>query len=101
MSNNARLNAVVRKREALSALAAVQREELALHFQRLQTPLQFADIAFRLGQIVRLHPMLVATAATMLIPSQRHRLLMWSGRLFTLWELFQAVRKQWSDGKNG
>ena len=34
-------------------------------------------------------------AVAMLVRTQRHRVLAWSGALLTLWELYQAFREQW------
>ena len=54
-----------------------------------------ADGAYRLGQALRRHPAISALALAMLVRTQRHRLLVWSGALLTLWELYQAFREQW------
>jgi hypothetical protein len=54
-----------------------------------------ADGAYRVGQAVRRHPAITAVAVALLVQLQRHRMLLWGGRLFTLWELYQAFREQW------
>lgn len=93
---NAELAAVVRRRQALVARAAAQRAELAELVARWQQPLRVADAAYRIGRAVRTHQALVTLATTLLVLGpQRHRLLMWAGRLFSLWEIYRVVREQW------
>jgi hypothetical protein len=31
----------------------------------------------------------------LVLAPQRHRLLMWAGRLFSVWEIYRVVREQW------
>jgi hypothetical protein len=92
---NTTLAAVVRRRQALVSRAAAQRAELAVLAERWHGPLSVADGAYRLGQALRRHPAISALAVAMLVRTQRHRVLMWSGALLTLWELYQAFREQW------
>jgi hypothetical protein len=92
---NTKLAAVVRRRQALVSRAAAQRAELADLAERWHGPLAVADGAYRLGQALRRHPAISALAVAMLVRTQRHRVLVWSGALLTLWELYQAFREQW------
>jgi hypothetical protein len=92
---NTTLVAVVRRRGALVSRVAAQRAELAVLAERWRGPLMVADGAYRLGQALRRHPAISAVALAMLLRTQRHRVLVWSGALLTLWELYQAFREQW------
>jgi hypothetical protein len=93
---SAELTAVMRRRQALVARAAAQRAELAELAARWQQPLRIADAAYRIGRAVRTHQALVTLATTLLVLGpQRHRLLMWAGRLFSVWEIYRVVRQQW------
>jgi hypothetical protein len=90
---NARLAAVVRRREALVARIAAERTEIAQLASAWRAPLAVADLGWRLGCALRRHRGLVAVGTTFLVASQRHRLLRWAGRLFTFWELYRALRE--------
>ena len=92
---NTKLSAVVRKREALVSRVATQRTELAVLAKRWRGPFAVADGAYRLGQAVRRHPAISAVVLSVLVRTQRHRVLAWSGALLTLWELYQVFREQW------
>jgi hypothetical protein len=92
---NTKLAAVVRRRVALVSRVAAQRAELAVFAERWHGLLSVVDGAYRLGQAVRRHPAISAVALSVLVRTQRNRVLMWSGALLTLWELYQAFREQW------
>ncbi|HEY6281007.1 MAG TPA: YqjK family protein [Burkholderiales bacterium] len=92
---NTKLATVVRKRQTLVSRAAAQRAELAVFAERWRGLLRVADVANRLGRAVRRHPAISALALAMLVRTQQHRVLKWSGTLLTLWELYQAFREQW------
>ena len=92
---NTKLAAVVRRRHALVSRVAAQRAEFAVLAERWRGPLAVADGAYRLGQALRRHPAISAVVVAMLVRTQRHRVLVWSGTLLTLWELYQAFREQW------
>ncbi|MGH8761418.1 MAG: YqjK family protein [Burkholderiales bacterium] len=91
---NTQLATVVRRRQELVARAAAQRAEFEVFAERWRGPLAVADAAYRLGQAVRRHPAISAVAVAMLVRTPRHRVLVWSGALLTLWELYQAFREQ-------
>jgi signal transduction histidine kinase len=93
---NTKLAALVRKRRELVAHAATQRAMLAALAEDLRRPLAVADGAYRIAQAVRRHPAISAlTSITMLAQLKRHRLLLWSGRLLGLWEVYRVLREQW------
>jgi len=92
---NTNLAAVVRRRQALVSRVAAQRVELVVLAERWRGPLAVADGAYRLGQALQRHPAISAVVVAMLVRTQRHRVLVWSGALLTLWELYQAFREQW------
>ncbi|MDP1707884.1 MAG: YqjK family protein [Gammaproteobacteria bacterium] len=84
-----------RRRELLVSQAAAQRSEVSYVASNLQKCLWWLDMGFAIVQAVRIHPLLAVTSATLLLRAPRNKLLLWAGRLFTTWELFEAVRKQW------
>ena len=87
-----KLAGVVHQRRVLVAHAATQRAQLAQAVERLRGPLAFIDGAFRAGQMVRRHPALLAAALALLVPLRRPALVLWSGRFFTVLEVFRALR---------
>ena len=84
-----------RRREFLVSQASAQRSEVSYAASRLQKRLRLLDIGFAIVQAVRIHPLLAVTGATLLLRAPRNKLLLWTGQVFTAWELFEAVRKQW------
>lgn len=92
---NARMEFLRRRREFLVSQAAAQRSEASYVASHLQKRLRLLDIGFAVVQAVRIHPLLAVTSATLLLRTPRNRMLLWASRLFTAWELFEAVRKQW------
>lgn len=100
---NTRLAQIVRKRAALVARSAAQREALAAHASGLRSLVKIGNTAMGIGRALRLHPALTVVAATTLLEGlvRRHRLLLWAGRALTLWEIFQAFREQRARGRSG
>lgn len=92
---NARLASVVRRRQALVARASAQRADFTALAARWRGTLAVADAAYRVGLAVRWHPVISTVVLALLVRSRQHRMLAWSGRLFTLWELYRAYREQW------
>ena len=91
-----RLQELIHKRERLVAHAATQRAQIAELVEGLHRPLAIADGAYRIAQVIRRHPAIAAAATVALFAQTRqHRLLLWSGRLFSLWELYRSLREQW------
>jgi len=92
---NVRLDNLRRRRELLVSQAAAQRSEVTYVALHLQKHLQPVDTAFAVVQAIRKHPGVALAGATLLFPAPRNKLFLWSGRLFTAWELFCMARKQW------
>ncbi len=92
---NARVEYLRRRRELLVSQAAAQRSEVSFVALHLQKRLRLVDMGFAIVQAMRIHPMLAVASATLLLPTPRNKLLFWPSRLFTAWELFRLVRKQW------
>ena len=93
---NARMKFLRRQREFLVSQAAAQRSEVAYAATHLQKSLRLLDMGFAVVQAVRAHPVLAVTSASLLLRTRRSKLLLWAGQLFTAWEVFDAVRRQWS-----
>lgn len=82
-------------REWLTSRAAAQRSEVAALTADLQQRLQWVDRGFAVGKALRNHPLLAATGASLLLRRTKSKRLLRVGQLFTAWELFSLVRKQW------
>ena len=89
-----RLEEIRRRREHLVARAELQRSELAYLAQSVEKPLRLLDRTMEFVNVFRMHPVLIAIAASLFIVTPRHRLLLWIGRAITGWELSQVVREQ-------
>lgn len=94
-----RLVYLKRRRALLVSQAAVQRSELTLVTQDLQEHLRPVDMGFAIVKAIREHPALTLASATLLFPSRQNKLIIWSRRLFTSWELFTLLRKQWRNSR--
>ncbi len=92
---NARVEYLRRRRELLVSQAAAQRSEVSFVALHLQKRLRLVDTGFAIVQTMHMHPILAVASATLLLPTPRNKLLFWPSRLFTAWELFGLVRKQW------
>ncbi len=91
----ARLVYLKRRRELLVAQAAAQRSALPFPVQDLQHHLRFVDMGFAAIKFMRSHPALTVASATLLLPTGRNKLILWSSRVVTMWELFALASKQW------
>ena len=92
---SARMKFLRRRREFLVSQAAAQRSEVSYVASHLQKRLRLLDMGYAIVRAVRIHPLLAVTGATLLLRTPRNKLLLWAGQMFTAWELFEAVRKQW------
>ncbi len=80
------------RREALVALSAAQRSEVAYHGERLQRSLRWVDRAVALARSTPLAPAFVAVAALLLLRAPHHKRLLWSGRLLAGWRFLRLLR---------
>lgn len=94
-----RLDNLRRRRELLVAQAAAQRDELPIPRQQLQQHLRLVDMGFAAVRFMRQHPALTIASSTLLLPTGRNKLVLWSSRLFTVWEVITLVRKQWRNSR--
>lgn len=92
----ARLTVITRRRAALIAQAASQRDEIGRVLQPWLTPLSFMDRGASLLRRVRMHPFGVALGVLMLFRLGRQGWSLWAGRLWTGWQLYQSLQNQQS-----
>ena len=92
---SARKEYLRRRREWLVSQAAAQRSEVAYIASDLQKSVRWVDIGFAVGKTLRSHPVLAVAGASLLLSTTNTKRLFWAGRLFTVWELFNVMRKQW------
>ncbi len=93
---NAQLTAIIRRRAALVAQAAVQRNELGRWAQPWQTPLAFMDRGIALARRVRSHPLALAFGVLLLFRLGSGGWSLWAGRLWTGWQLYQSLHDRQS-----
>ena len=87
---------LLRRREWLVSQAAIQRSEITSVASELQRSLRWVDMGFALGKTLRTHPLLAVAGGSLLLRVSNSKRLLWAGRLFTAWELYDVVRTQWS-----
>jgi len=87
---------ILRRREWLVSQAADQRSEITFVASELQRSFRWVDMGFAVGQALRTHPRLAIAGSSLLLRVSNSKRLLWAGRLFTAWELFNLVRSQWS-----
>jgi hypothetical protein len=92
----ARLTVITRRRAALIAQAAAQRDEIGRVLQPWLTPLSFMDRGVSLLRRVRMHPFGVAMGVLMLFRLGRRGWSLWAGRLWSGWQLYQSLQNQQS-----
>jgi len=90
-----RLEDIKRRKQVLISRAAAQRSELTYLTLTVNKPLRFIDDVLAVIRAFRLHPVLAGVAVSSLLVTSRHRLLLWAGRIYTGWEIYQAIREQW------
>jgi len=86
---------LLRRREWLVSQAADQRSEITHVASELQRSLRWVDMGFALGQTLRTYPLLAITGGSLLMRVSNSRRLLWAGRLFTAWQLYDVVHTQW------
>lgn len=97
---SARKDYLRRRREWLVAQAAAQRSEVSYIASQLQKSTRWMDLGFSVGQALRAHPVLAVAGASLLLRTAKTKRLLWVGQLFTAWELFNVVRRQWPRRQN-
>jgi hypothetical protein len=93
---NSRKAYLLQRREWLVSQAAVQRSEITCAASELQSSIRWVDMGFAVGQALRTHPLLAVAGGSLLLRISNSKRLLWAGQLFTAWELFNVVRRQWS-----
>ena len=87
---------LLRRREWLVSQAADQRSEITYVTSELQRSFRWVDTGIAVGQALRTHPLLAVAGSSLLLRVSNSKRLLWAGRLFTAWQLFNMVRSQWS-----
>jgi len=93
---NAQLTAITRRRAALVAKAAAQRNELGRWLQPWQKPLAFVDRGVALARRVRAHPLALAIGVPLLFRLGFGRWSVWARRLWTGWQIYQSLHNRQS-----
>lgn len=88
---NARLVAVLRRRETLVARAEAQRASIAVITRRWRRPFAVFDIAIGLLRAISREPAVIALAAALFTRTRYARVAGWIGRAATIWQLYRAM----------
>ena len=86
------LAAIVRRRAALVAQAAAQRDELDRLIEPWQKPLALVDRGIEIVQRLRAHPLVIAAGVALLVWMGRRKLSRWAGRIAAVWQLYSSLR---------
>lgn len=86
------LEVIARRRAALVAHAAAQRDELGRLVDPWRRPLAFADRGIGIARRLRAHPFAVAAGVALLVGMWRGRLGGWAGRIWAAWQLYASLR---------
>ncbi len=89
---NMRLTAISRRRAALVAQAAEQRNEVGRYLRPWQTPLAAVDRGIALARRARAHPLALAIGVVLLFRLGRGRWSVWAGRLWAGWQIYQSLQ---------
>lgn len=93
---NVRLAAITRRRAALVAQAAAQRNELGRWVQPWEASLGLVDRGIALVRRVRMNPLAFAIGVLLLFRLGSGRWSVWAGRLWTGWQIYQSLRDRQS-----
>jgi hypothetical protein len=93
---NERLAEAIRRRAALVAQAAVQRNEIGRWVQPWQLPLGLVDRGIALVRRVRTNPLALAIGVLLLFRLGSGRWSVWAGRLWTGWQIYQSLHDRQS-----
>jgi hypothetical protein len=86
------LVAIMRRRAALVAQAAAQRDELGRLIGPWQKPLALVDRGIEIVQRLRAHPLAIAAGVAFLVWMGRRSLSRWVGRIGAVWQLYSSLR---------
>ena len=86
------LAAIVRRRAALVAQAAAQRDELGRLIGPWQKSLALVDRGIEIVQRLRAHPLAIAASLALLAWMGRRSLSRWAGRIGAVWQLYSSLR---------
>jgi YqjK-like protein len=86
---------LLQRREWLVMQAADQRSEISYLASELQGSFRWVDMGIAVVQALRTHPRMAIAGSSLLLRVSNSKRLLWAGRLFTAWELFNVVRTQW------
>lgn len=90
---NTRLAEITRRRAALVAQAATQREEVGRLTQPWRELLALAEHGIALVRTVRTHPLAIAVGVALLARMRRNRLSVWVARIWTAWQFYHSLRE--------
>ena len=83
---------IVRRRAALVAQAATQREEIGRLIDPWRKSLALVDRGIEIIQRLRAHPLVMAAGVALLVWMARRRLSSWTGRIAAVWQLYSSLQ---------
>ncbi|MGA9032307.1 MAG: YqjK-like family protein [Sulfuricaulis sp.] len=88
---NTRLEQLTRRRVALVAQAAVQREEVGRLMQPWRATLALADHGIALVRTLRMLPLVIAVGVGFLVATRRNRLSAWIELIWIAWQFYSKL----------
>jgi len=86
------LAAIARRRAALVAQAATQRDELGRLIEPWRRSFTLVDRGIEIVQRLRTHPLALVAGVAFLVWMARRRLGRWSGRIWAVWQLYSSLQ---------
>ncbi|MGA9033257.1 MAG: YqjK family protein [Sulfuricaulis sp.] len=86
------LATIMRRRAALVAQAAAQRDEIGRLIGPWQKPLALVDRGIEIVQRLRAHPFAIAAGVALLVWMGRRKLSRWAVRIAAVWQLYSSLR---------
>lgn len=86
------LATIARRRAALVAQAAAQRDKLGRLVEPWQKPLTLVDRGIEIVRRLRAHPFAIAAGVALLVGMGRGRLSGWTGRIWAVWQIYSSLR---------
>jgi hypothetical protein len=90
-----RFDEIARRKEALIARCAQERDELSAALERIHLPLNLGAVFARLGRMIQSYP-LAAGISSLLVTGYSVKLTRTAGKLMELARIFQPAWSWWS-----
>jgi hypothetical protein len=90
-----RFDEIARRKEALIAQCARERDELCTAFSRIRSPFELGKIVIGLTRSLKAHPIVAAGISSLLASGYAGKLLRTAGEGLQLWRLLRPLLSWW------